>query len=106
MNKQLQMSDFVRLGKRFILPAIAVLLLHTGIWLIIVFNLTTPVMSGVSKSINWILEQFYAGNGRIVETDWMIKYTTTEGAEGLLAIALGILVGAFVLRSQKKKALA
>ena len=87
------------------LPAIAAWLLHAGIWWIVVFVVTTPIMSGISHSVNWFLDEFAGGNGTIVETYWTARYTATQAAEALIPVVLGILVGAWVLRNQKKEAL-
>lgn len=102
MNAPDQTLNFGRLAKRFVLPAISAWLLHTGMWLMIIFVVTTPVISALSKSINWFLDAFYGGNRTIVETYWVIKYTVIEAVEGAILVVSGVLVGAWVLRRQKK----
>jgi hypothetical protein len=101
MNRQHRRFSFVPLAKRFALPALAAWLLHAGIWTLI-FVLCQTIMAVLSNSVNWFLDEFFAGNGAIVETSWRLRFIAPEAGEGLILGSLGIIIGAWVIYRKKE----
>lgn len=101
MNRQHQSFSFVASANRFALPALAAWLLHAGMWMLI-FVLCQPIVAALSNSVNWFLDEFFAGNGTIVETSLRLRFIAPEAGEGLVLGALGITVGAWVTHRKKE----
>lgn len=90
--------------RKFAVPAIAAYLLHWGAWTL-VFEMEQIIQSELTKIITWMGDHSPVGFPRVEGVSWSARLVATEAAsEGLLPIALGLLIGWWVLsRSGRRR---
>jgi|SRR6185437_4642602 hypothetical protein len=102
MNRQM-LPPMRILVRRFAVPIVSVWLLHMGIWMIVVI-LTQPLLSAIFGVVNWCIEHFSGGN-TLEYVSWSLSSTAVQIGEGMIPVALGLLLGFSVLyRKRQKKA--
>jgi hypothetical protein len=95
------------LFKKFAMPILAALLLHEGIWMVVV-TLEQPILSAFFSVQNGFEEHFAAGEHMVLEeVSWTLSSTAVQVGEAMIPIVFGLILGFWVLyRKRQKKALA
>jgi hypothetical protein len=93
MNRQ-TLPPMKALVRRFALPIVAAWLLCEGIWLI-VLTLTQPIHLVLMEVANWYVKHFTAGSS-LYETSWYLSFAVGHIVEGLIPLALGLLLGFWI----------
>ena len=86
---------------RFAGPALAAWLLHWGVW-IILFAIEQPVMVLLTQTVGWVVDHFPVYLAPVEKTGSSIQLFAQSMAEGVVLILLGIFVGLWVTRRNKK----
>jgi hypothetical protein len=88
--------------RRWALPIIAAWLLHMGVWMFIVSVAEPPILSILTKTVNWFIELFTARAWPIEELSWSSRFTAYQTSESLIPILVGLLIGWWVLRRKTR----
>jgi hypothetical protein len=84
------------------MPVLAAYLLHWGVWAVEA-EAEQVVMSVLTKALNWFGDHSLANFARIEEATWSARYLAEEALTfGLVPIVLGLLLGWWVLRRNRK----
>lgn len=89
-----------QLLRRFALPATAAYLLHWGLWAL-VSETEQIILSELTRILTWIADHSPTGFPRVEGVYWSAWVVAADAAlEGLLPIAVGLLIGWWVLRKK------
>ena len=99
------MPEFKMPIRRFICPVIAAYLLNLGVWSL-VLQAEQVVLSEITKFLTWAADHSPAGFPRVEGTTWSARMMALQMIfYGLLPIALGLLLGWWVLNKKRRRQL-